>query len=86
MTDIITFNYNEENIISGDLYLGMTTIKENAQTYQVKLQEEIKRVIIHGILHLLGFNDKTESEQHTMTKMENECLQNYKQMFHVKQS
>lgn len=86
LTDIITFNYNEGEIISGDLYLGMSTIKDNATQYKVKYQEEIKRVIIHGVLHLIGFNDKTEAEQRTMTKMENESLENYKQMFHVKQS
>lgn len=70
-TDIITFNYNSNNIISGDIYISVDTVRSNAEIYKVTFQEELHRVIIHGILHLLGFNDKTKSEQREMTENEN---------------
>lgn len=61
-TDIITFNYNEDNSISGDLYISIDRVKDNAKTQNVTLINELHRVIIHGVLHLLGYNDKTEKE------------------------
>ncbi len=70
-TDIITFNYNSNNIISGDIYISVDTVRSNAEIYKVTFQEELHRVIIHGILHLLGFYDKTKSEQKEMTENEN---------------
>ncbi len=69
-TDIITFNYNEDKIISGDIYISVDTVKSNANTYNVTFEEELHRVIIHGILHLLGFNDKTKDQQKEMTNNE----------------
>lgn len=69
-TDIITFNYNEDKIISGDIYISVDTVKSNAEIYKVTFEEELHRVIIHGILHLLGFNDKTDEQQAEMTKNE----------------
>lgn len=73
-TDIVTFNYNSENKISGDLFLSIDRIRENAKTYQVTFEEELHRVMCHGILHLIGFNDKTASEQKIMREKENFCL------------
>jgi len=73
-TDIITFNYNEGNIISGDLFISIDIIKENAVTYNVSVKYELLRVIIHGILHLLGFNDSTENEKQKIRKMEDDAL------------
>jgi probable rRNA maturation factor len=80
-TDIITFNYNSDKIISGDLFIGLETVKTNAEKYQVDYHSEIIRVIIHGILHLTGQNDKTKSEQKKMTELENAYLQLF---FHEK--
>lgn len=73
-TDIISFDYSEGNTISGDLFISLDTIKDNADYYKVDYDDELKRVIIHGVLHLLKYNDKTDAEQDVMTKMENESL------------
>ena len=62
-TDIITFNYNQGLSISGDLYISIDTIKSNAEFYQTNFKNELLRVIVHGVLHLLGYNDSNESEQ-----------------------
>jgi rRNA maturation RNase YbeY len=61
-TDIVTFNYVENNQISGDLFISIERVKENAETFNVSFERELKRVIIHGVLHLIGFNDKTPEE------------------------
>lgn len=73
-TDIITFNYNEGSKISGDIFISLDTVKANAIEYDVTFDNELYRVIIHGILHLIGFNDKTDDEQALMTSKENEAL------------
>ena len=73
-TDIITFNYNEGDIISGDIFISLDTVKSNAEQYNADYREELYRVIIHGVLHLCGVNDKTDEEQEQMTKSENEAL------------
>jgi len=73
-TDIITFDYCEKDQISGDIIISIDTIKENSKFYKVDFYEELLRVIIHGILHLLGYDDKTDKDQDIMTNMENECL------------
>lgn len=61
-TDIITFNYVEENIISGDLFISIERVKENSLTMELPFIVELKRVMIHGVLHLMGYDDKTPSE------------------------
>jgi len=76
-TDIITFNYNEENTVSGDLFISLERIKENAEEFHVPVKHELLRVIIHGILHLLGFNDSTEKGKKTMRKKEDLALSLY---------
>ena len=77
LTDIIAFNYNRENIISGDLFLNPGTIKRNTKKYKTKLNEEIKRVIIHGVLHLIGYDDKKEEEKKVMREKENFYLDKF---------
>ncbi len=75
-TDIITFNYNNGNVISGDIFISIDTVLENAKTYSNNnYDEELDRVVIHGVLHLIGFNDKTKTQQKEMTKQENIALQ-----------
>ena len=70
-TDIITFDYVEENIISGDLFISFDRIKDNAKHFDIELIREVYRVVFHGILHLVGYNDKTDDEQKVMTEKEN---------------
>lgn len=73
-TDIITFNYNEGHTLSGDLFISYDRVKDNAKKLEVLLIHEIRRVIIHGILHLCGLNDKTEAEEKAMREAENTAL------------
>lgn len=61
-TDIITFDYVEGEIISGDLFISIERVKENAQKASLTFANELNRVIIHGLLHLMGYNDKTKQE------------------------
>ncbi|MBQ2376280.1 MAG: rRNA maturation RNase YbeY [Bacteroidales bacterium] len=73
-TDIITFDYSETDVVSGDMFISIDRIKDNAKILGVAYQEELHRVIIHGILHLLGNKDKTETESENMRKLEDDCL------------
>jgi rRNA maturation RNase YbeY len=79
-TDIITFNYNEKRIINGELYISIERVRENAEIYAEKFVNEIIRVIIHGILHLVGKNDKTDEELKEMRRLENFYLDVYKKI------
>lgn len=73
-TDIITFDYCVENIVSGDLYISIDRVKENAKTFNDSFINELTRVVIHGVLHLCGYNDKTEADQKNMRNLENKYL------------
>ncbi len=73
-TDIITFNYNEGIKISGDLFISVERVKENATHYDVDFLQELRRVVAHGVLHLIGFNDKSEEEEREMRLREEEAL------------
>ena len=69
-TDVITFDFSGQNIISGDIFISIDRVKENAELYKTDFINEVQRVIIHGTLHLIGFNDKEEEEKKTMTMKE----------------
>lgn len=69
-TDIITFNYVEGNTVSGDLFISVDRIKENAAEYNTTFAKELYRVIFHGVLHLIGYNDKTAKEKQLMREKE----------------
>jgi len=72
-TDIITFDYYEENI-SGDLFISVDRVKENAKDLKIEFTQELHRVVVHGTLHLLAFGDKTKDEEVLMRKLEDEAL------------
>ena len=73
-TDIITFDYCEGNTLNGDLVISLDTIKTNAEKFHKEYDEELHRVIIHGILHLCGINDKGPGEREIMEAAENRAL------------
>ena len=79
-TDIITFDYSEKNIISGDIFISLDTVKSNAEKYNQSFEMELHRVIIHGILHLCGQKDSTDEESAEMTRKENQALETNNQI------
>lgn len=81
LTDVITFDYTQGSEIHGDIFISMDRIRENAKKYQVQPQEELRRVMAHGVLHLIGYKDKTATQKTEMTRKEDEKLR----MFHVEQ-
>lgn len=72
-TDIITFNYNNEKV-NGDLFISLDRVGDNAEKNNVSRETELHRVIIHGVLHLLGYNDKTKKDESVIRAKEDECL------------
>ncbi len=74
-TDVITFNYNSGSVVNGEIYVSLDTVRNNAVNYDVSLKNELTRVIIHGVLHLSGYNDKTGNEKDAMKKMEDYWLE-----------
>lgn len=73
-TDIITFDYDEDDTISGDLVISLDTVRTNAELFHKTYEDELERVIIHGILHLCGINDKGPGEREIMEDNENKAL------------
>lgn len=73
-TDIITFDYSEGDIISGDIFISLDTVLSNSQMYKTDYKEELYRVIIHGILHLCGLEDKQEEDSKNMRDAENSAI------------
>ena len=73
-TDIITFDYDEDDTISGDLVISLDTVRSNAEQLGIPYEQELNRVIVHGILHLCGINDKGPGERELMEAAENEAL------------
>lgn len=73
-TDVITFDYSTEHEISGDIFISLDTVLSNSKIFNTVYQDELERVMVHGVLHLLGFKDKTESEQKEMRKQEDKAL------------
>ncbi len=73
-TDIITFDYCEGEIVAGDIYISVERVAENALFHKVEYTHELLRVLAHGVLHLLGFQDKEENKKAEMTKNEDLCM------------
>ncbi|SFB09005.1 rRNA maturation RNase YbeY [Flavobacterium swingsii] len=81
LTDIISFDYSLGNEIHGDIYISIERVRENAEEFKVPFEEELKRVMIHGVLHYCGYKDKSESDELLMRSKEDEKIK----LFHVKQ-
>ena len=81
LTDIITFDLVVGRVISGDIFISTDRVSENAQIYNVSFEEELRRVMVHGVLHLCGYVDKTAEEKGIMRALEDKKLE----MFHVEQ-
>lgn len=73
-TDIITFDYSNNPMINGEIYISIDEVKDNAKYFKTKFHDELHRVMIHGILHLLGYKDKTNGEQKLMRSQEDYYL------------
>lgn len=80
LTDIISFDYSEGNLVQGDIFISIERVADNAADYDVPFNEELKRVMIHGILHYCGYKDKSVSDEKLMRSKEDEKIK----MFHVK--
>lgn len=74
-TDIITFDYNEDQSIESEIYISIDRVKDNAKNYNEAFHVELYRVILHGALHLVGFKDKTKKEKEKMRSMENKYIE-----------
>lgn len=79
-TDIITFDYCEGDVLNGDIFISIERVRENAQKFEVSFQEELVRVMAHGILHLCGYKDKKKSEAEEMRKQEKWAMDLYEKM------
>ncbi|MEW5676500.1 rRNA maturation RNase YbeY [Flavobacterium enshiense] len=79
LTDIISFDYSEGKILQGDIFISVERVRDNANDFKVSFEEELKRVVIHGVLHYCGYKDKTEKDELLMRAKEDEKVL----MFHV---
>ena len=73
-TDIITFDYSDGKNVSGDLFVSIERIRENARSLNVKMKSELTRIIVHGVLHLIGYNDSNQAEKEIMTEKEDKYI------------
>lgn len=74
LTDIISFDYSLGKVVSGDIYISVERVEENAKDRGIKFSDELHRIMVHGLLHYIGFKDKSESEKKTMRKKEDYYL------------
>jgi len=81
LTDIISFDYSEGNVLHGDIFVSIERVRDNANDFKVPFEEELKRVIIHGVLHYCGYKDKSEKDEAVMRSKEDEKVL----LFHVEQ-
>jgi rRNA maturation RNase YbeY len=81
LTDVISFDYSIGNEIHGDIFISTERVNENAIDFNVTFEEELKRVLVHGVLHYCGFKDKSDADEEIMRKKEDEKIK----MFHVEQ-
>jgi probable rRNA maturation factor len=79
-TDVISFDYSIDRIVSGDIFIGVEEVKKNAEFYGQEFENELRRVMIHGITHLLGYADGSQEEKAIMSEKENEALHLWKKL------
>jgi probable rRNA maturation factor len=79
LTDIISFDYSVGNELHGDIFISIERVRENAEDFKVSFDEELKRVMIHGVLHYCGYKDKTDNDEQVMRSKEDEKIK----LFHV---
>lgn len=77
LTDVITFDYSEEDFIQGDIFISTERVQDNAKDFDVDFNTELRRVIAHGVLHLCGYKDKTKVDSKIMREKENWALSEY---------
>ncbi|HEY1040975.1 MAG TPA: rRNA maturation RNase YbeY [Bacteroidia bacterium] len=77
-TDIITFDYREEKTVNGEIYISVDRVRENAEKFETTFENELHRVMIHGVLHICGYKDKTKAAKELMRKMEDQSLKKLK--------
>jgi rRNA maturation RNase YbeY len=82
LTDIISFDYSVGNELHGDIFISVERVRDNAEDFKVSFEEELKRVMVHGVLHYCGYKDKSEKDEQLMREKEEEKMK----MFHVKQN
>ncbi len=80
-TDIITFHSNEGACLNGDILISVERVKNNAIKFDIPFEEELRRVMVHGVLHLCGYKDKTDQERKKMRGMENKALKLFSRLF-----
>ena len=80
LTDVISFDYSEGNELHGDVFISIERVRDNAADFNVAFDEELKRVLVHGVLHYCGYKDKSEDDEKLMRQKEEEKMK----MFHVK--
>jgi len=74
LTDIISFDYSERNTLQGDIFISVERVKDNASDFEVSFEEELKRVLVHGVLHYCGYKDKSEADERLMRQKEEEKM------------
>lgn len=77
-TDIITFDYRDGKVVNGEIYISIERVRDNATTYKTTFEDELHRVMIHGVLHICGYKDKTKAAKELMRKMEDASLKKLK--------
>jgi rRNA maturation RNase YbeY len=85
-TDVISFDYGNEIIVSGEIYISIDKVRENALKFGEGLMKEIRRVIIHGVLHLIGYEDSNEMQQKKMKRLENKHLETFYEMWNKREA
>lgn len=86
LTDIITFDYSDKEVLSGEIFISLERVKDNATKLKIPFEEELLRVMAHGILHLMGLKDKTKIEKKRMRREEEKAIRFLLKMFHVEQN
>lgn len=83
LTDIITFDYSEGNTLEGEIYISIDRVKDNAEELGIEFESELRRVMAHGVLHMMGYGDKNEEEKSIMRLKEDSCISLYQEILTV---